>query len=31
MLLLLRNAGCCCGVGTRGHGGGAERDIGEEA
>jgi len=25
--LLLRNAGCCCGAGTRGHGGAAERDV----
>ncbi|QCE03068.1 hypothetical protein DEO72_LG8g1087 [Vigna unguiculata] len=27
VLLLLRNAGCCCGAGTRGHGGAAERDV----
>ncbi|QCD81461.1 hypothetical protein DEO72_LG2g1787 [Vigna unguiculata] len=27
MLLLLRNAGCCCGAGTRGRGGAAERDA----
>ncbi|QCD78949.1 hypothetical protein DEO72_LG1g2585 [Vigna unguiculata] len=27
VLLLLRNAGCCCGAGTRGRGGAAERDA----
>jgi len=27
VLLLLRNIGCCCGAGTRGHGGAAEHDA----
>jgi len=31
VLLLLQNAGCCCGAKTRGDSGAVERDVGEEA